>query len=170
MLEALKAKILKISQQIGGIQNSKPIIKASLRFLLPGVGEVLAEGIDDIFELATAREDQQRHEALDQKLSRLQDDQALFINLLDKIDQKIGHILQDISNSYQANLKAIYQANSNSSNQSLQDQQKQEQLLKDLFDQQFQKESQQFQVLQSDLMDLSKQFILVQKQMDTLLQ
>ncbi len=153
-LEPLTNKIKSWTKDYGVI--AKNLAKISLKTLVPGAGEILADGVDYLFEIVEHKEERDWKNQVDQNLALIQSDQEKYLHLLETIEKHIGSLLPTISQEFH---QALQQ---NPSTHQI----SQETLLKSLFDQAMQKQSDQWIECEKELYRISTQFATVQKKVD----
>ena len=101
-LEPLATKAKAWTRDYGIV--AKNLAKLSLKTLVPGAGEILAEGVDCIFEIVEHQDDLKWKDRIDQHLKLIQADQQQYLSLLETIEKSIGHLLTDISKEFNQSL------------------------------------------------------------------
>lgn len=105
MIEFLKNKIKEIQKEIG--PTTKNLLKVVSKILLPGIGEVIADGFDCIFEIIEHQDDVNWKDKVDENLRIIQTDQQQYLNLLSIIDNNVNNLFLKIANECQQILKKV---------------------------------------------------------------
>jgi hypothetical protein len=141
---------------------AKNLAKISVKTLIPGLGELLADGIDSIFEITDHKDHVKWNDQIDQHLATIQADQQQYLQLLETIESQIGSLLSEIAREFQTQMQTQMQTQTQSQTQS------QELILKSFFDQSFSRNELQFIQLQQSLSGYTQNFQIVEQKLDGL--